>query len=138
MNMASRRSMAGLTLIEVLVVSVIVAILAAIAVPAYQQQVREGRRVEARGMLVEVMNREHRWFADNSAYTTDVVGDLDFDPAESENGYYTVIAAGTEQQVVLTADVTSKGGQDEDTACTTLTLSTTGAKTPIGDRDKCW
>ena len=68
--------MAGLTLIELLVASVLVAGLAAIALPAYQQQLREGRRSEARTMLVTVMNREHRFYADNMFYTTSITGAL--------------------------------------------------------------
>ena len=145
MNMGFKRSTAGFTLIEVLVVSILVAIIAAIALPVYQQQMREARRSEARRMLLDVMNREHRFFADNSVYTTSITAaptdtppGLNFNPAQSENGHYaltaTLIAATA--QVTLTA--TPQGGQAADTDCATLTLSTTGAKDSTGGGSKCW
>ena len=145
MNIRSRRSMAGFTLIEVLIVSVLVAVLAAIALPSYMQQVREGRRTEARGMLLDVMNREHRFFADNFAYTTNITESvtavtpgLGFDPAQSENGHYalTVTLIAATGQVILTA--TAQGGQAADSDCATLTVSTTGARGSTGGGSKCW
>ncbi len=143
MNIGSKRSTAGFTLIEVLVVSILVAVIAAIALPAYQQQVREGRRAEARRMLLDVMNREHRFFADNSFYTTSITASLNFNPAESENGHYNLSAlgnqttpAGDPMQVILTA--TAQGGQAADTGCATLSVSTTGARGATGGGSKCW
>ena len=137
MNMGSRRSMAGLTLVEVLVVSVLVAVIAAIALPTYQQQVRKGRRAEGRAMLIDVVNREHRFFADNFAYTTDITGDLSFNPAESENGHYALAVTSIgPTQMLLTAS--PQGGQVNDTECGSLSLSTTGAKGTTGGGDKCW
>ncbi len=138
MNMGSRRSMAGFTLVEVLIVSVLVAVIAAIALPAYQQQVRKGRRAEGRAMLVDIVNREHRFFADNNSYTTDITGDLSFNPAQSENGHYAlaVTSIGGTGQMLLTA--TPQGGQADDAECAAFTLSTTGAKAATGGGDKCW
>jgi type IV pilus assembly protein PilE len=143
MNMRFKRSTAGFTLIEVLVVSILVAVIAAIALPVYQQQIREARRAEARRMLLDVMNREHRFFADNSFYTTSITTSLNFSPAESENGHYNLSAlvdqttlAGDPKQVKLTA--TPQGAQAVDTDCATLTLSTTGAKDSTGGGSKCW
>jgi type IV pilus assembly protein PilE len=143
MNMGFKRSTAGFTLIEVLVVSILVAIIAAIALPVYQQQMREARRTEARRMLLDVMNREHRFFADNSFYTTSITTSLNFSPAESENGHYDLSAQGYQTTlavgpmlVILTA--TPQGAQAVDTDCATLTLSTTGAKDSTGGGSKCW
>lgn len=144
MNMRFKRSTAGFTLIEVLVVSILVAVIAAIALPVYQQQMREARRTEARRMLLDVMNREHRFFADNSFYTIDITTSLNFSPAESENGHYNLLAvgyqptpAGDPMLVVLTATPQSVP-QAVDTDCATLTLSTTGAKGSTGGGSKCW
>ena len=150
MNMGFKRSTAGFTLIEVLVVTILVAIIAAIALPVYQQQIREARRAEARRMLLDVMNREHRFFADNSFYTTSITAaptdtppGLNFNPAQSENGHYNLSAldyqttpAGDPMQVILTA--TPQGAQAVDTDCATLTLTTTGAKDSTGGGSKCW
>jgi type IV pilus assembly protein PilE len=50
---ANRPPARGFTLIEVLVVLAIAAVLAAIALPRYQEQVRRGRRAEARTALLQ-------------------------------------------------------------------------------------
>lgn len=138
MNMRFKRSTAGFTLIEVLVVSILVAIIAAIALPVYQQQMREARRAEARRMLLDVMNREHRFFADNSVYTTSITTSLNFSPAESENGHYALTATLIAATGQMTLTATPQGAQATDTDCATLTLSTTGAKGSTGGGSKCW
>lgn len=138
MNMGFKRSTAGFTLIEVLVVSILVAVIAAIALPVYQQQMREARRTEARRMLLDVMNREHRFFADNSVYTTSITTSLNFSPAESENGHYALTATLIAATGHMTLTATPQGAQAVDTDCATLTLSTTGAKGSTGGGSKCW
>jgi type IV pilus assembly protein PilE len=49
---------AGFTLIEMVVVATIVAILAAIAYPGYQEHVRKSRRTDARNILLEAAQRQ--------------------------------------------------------------------------------
>src|SRR4030095_15171898 len=48
-----RRLHRGFTLIEMMIVLAVLAILAAIALPAYQEQVRKGRRASAQAHLVD-------------------------------------------------------------------------------------
>ena len=43
----------GFSLIEIMLVVVIIAILAGIALPAYQEHVRQARRAEVAGILLE-------------------------------------------------------------------------------------
>ena len=59
----------GFTLIELVIAMVVMAILAAIAIPMYMSQVRESRRTDARSALLELASREERYFATNNAYT---------------------------------------------------------------------
>ncbi|MEQ9510969.1 MAG: prepilin-type N-terminal cleavage/methylation domain-containing protein, partial [Alloalcanivorax xenomutans] len=54
MNRMTRNSMAGFTLIELMIVVVVVAILAAIAYPSYTEQVRSTRRAEYQGKLMDL------------------------------------------------------------------------------------
>ena len=62
------RKSAGFTLIELMVVIVIVAILAAIAIPSYQQYIMRGKIPEATSSLSDLRLRAEKWFADNRTY----------------------------------------------------------------------
>ncbi|MCO6413929.1 MAG: type IV pilin protein [Thiogranum sp.] len=58
----------GFTLIEVMIVVAIVGILAAIAYPSYQEQVRKSRRADCAGELTLLANAMERFFTLNGAY----------------------------------------------------------------------
>lgn len=66
--MSSRQR--GFTLIEVMIVVVIVAILAAIAVPNYRDYVTRGRIVEATAGLGDARTKMEQYFQDNRTYPT--------------------------------------------------------------------
>lgn len=58
----------GFTLIELMVVVLVVAILAAWAVPTYQDQVRKARRADAQADLMQVVQFMERFFTQNNTY----------------------------------------------------------------------
>lgn len=58
----------GFTLIELLITIVIVSLLTAIAVPAYQNSVRQARRAEVQGALTQLSNAMERVFTQNNTY----------------------------------------------------------------------
>lgn len=62
----------GFSLIELLVALVIAAILAAMAWPAYQNQVMKGRRSDAINALATIAQAQERWRADNPFYQSDL------------------------------------------------------------------
>jgi type IV pilus assembly protein PilE len=58
----------GFTLIELMIVVVIVAILAAIAYPSYRQSVMKSRRADCEGALMSLANAAERFFTVNNTY----------------------------------------------------------------------
>jgi type IV pilus assembly protein PilE len=58
----------GFTLIEVMIVVVIIAILAAVAIPNYQDYVTRGRITEAIAGLADARTKIEQYFQDNRAY----------------------------------------------------------------------
>jgi type IV pilus assembly protein PilE len=62
------RRVAGFTLIELMITVAIVAILAAVAYPAYTNAVLKGRRAEGRAALTALMQQQERYFSQNGTY----------------------------------------------------------------------
>ncbi len=64
----------GFTLIELMIAVAIVGILAAIAVPSYQESMRKSRRADAQGALMNFANGMERHFTEANTYC-DAAGD---------------------------------------------------------------
>jgi type IV pilus assembly protein PilE len=58
----------GFTLIELMIVVAIVAILGAVAYPAYLDSVRKGKRAEGRAALMEMLQQQERYMTQNNTY----------------------------------------------------------------------
>jgi len=65
---AARRHAAGFTMLEVMIVTAIVAILAAIALPNYADYVTRGKITEATTGLSDLRQRYEQYFLDNRSY----------------------------------------------------------------------
>jgi type IV pilus assembly protein PilE len=63
------RPASGFTLIELMVTVAIVAILAAVALPAYKEQVSRGKRADVQAALVEDAAYMQRYYSANNTYT---------------------------------------------------------------------
>src|SRR5690242_12217802 len=116
MNRAS-----GFTLIELMVVIAIVGIIAAIALPAFNDQIRKSRRSEARQVLSDIQLKQEQYRSNHSTYgSLAQVGGATTSPS----GYYTIAlstpsgtcasgaAVGTSNSYALTA--TKAGAQADD------------------------
>ncbi len=64
----------GITLIELLVVILIVAILAAVAIPTYTGYLQRARRADAKTALEQVRAAQEMWRAERGTYATDLGG----------------------------------------------------------------
>jgi type IV pilus assembly protein PilE len=128
----------GFTLIEAMIVVAIVAILAAVAYPTYNSQVRKSRRSDATASFITIQQAQERFRANNIAYTEDLTA-LTVS-ATSPEGYYTMsitagTATGTGYEVVATA-VAGKS-QVNDTGCSTLTVVVSNGAATYNEPN-CW
>src|SRR5271154_2922541 len=87
----------GFTLVELMAVVLIASILLSIAVPLYMQQVRKGRRVDAKTAVMDLAGREERMFSTTNAHSIDptqlgdaAVGSGAAFPQTVGNGYYNI------------------------------------------------
>ena len=150
--MRSTKKQFGFTLIELMIVVLVVAILAAIALPMYAEHVRKGKRGEAMQALGDLELRQASWRADNPTYgnttaATGALGNLFNSVANVtayNNGlkYYTVSATGnTATGYTLTA--TRKGDLANDPKCADFTLTMASGVVTKGTSDGqniayCW
>lgn len=142
----------GMTLIELMVALVIVAILSAIAYPSYTASIQKSHRSDAKVSLNEYANRLQRCYTTNGAYVSNNQTPLNCAPmseltggnAVSMGGLYKLsISNVTTNNYLVTATADSTKAQAKDTLCQKFTLDQTGIKnaySSTGDSstDACW
>jgi len=123
-----KRSQAGFTLIELMVVIAIVAILLAVALPAYQNQVIRGHRAAAKSEMLDIANRQQQFLLANRSYAA-TVGELNYTlPDEVAAHYRPDITPGVAAAPSYSMTFTAIGRQASDGP---LTITSEGAKTPV-------
>lgn len=128
------RRYAGFTLIEMLITVAVLSILAAIAYPSFQDQVRKSRRAEAQSLLMDIGTRQQQRLLDARSYAASTA-ELNVNIPSSVRPHYTItIEAPAVTPPTFIARATPKPGQDKD-KCGTMTLNNAGAKTPANG---CW
>lgn len=133
-----------------MIVVAVIAILAMIALPAYNEQIRKGKRSEAVRSLGDLQLRQERWRAEHPTYGNTTAADAAngnlFGSVAAVNNYntgleyYNVSASGTATGYTLTA--TRKGDLANDPKCGNFTFTmAAGVATKgisAGDVDYCW
>ena len=132
----------GFTLIELLITLAVLAIIMAIAVPSFNEQVRKSRRSEAIQGLSELQLRQERWRSNHTTYSD---GTGTFGAMPASDNYDFAVTANTATDAAMTA--TPKGAQAGDSCGTyTLRIDNDDNSAPSGRVDKtvstsatrCW
>lgn len=134
--------MKGFTLIELMVVVAIIGILAAVALPSYQDYVTRSRRADATGALMAAINAMERFRANNFSYAAAAAGTTFSNSVPmdgSSAAYYTLTMVNNATTYTITA--TSTGVQSNALGSVeTLTINQNGLKTWTfeGTTLNCW
>jgi len=135
--MISNRAIKGFTILELMIVVVIAGIIAAIAVPSYQEQSRRTRRAVATAALLDATSRQEQFFLDNKTYTATIIaGGLNMN-AITESGSYALSVDAPTGACPLDrcyrVRATPQGAQSAD-SCGPLTINSERVKSP----NDCW
>lgn len=136
--------MAGMTLIELMIVVAIVAILTAAAVASYSWATVKSHRGAAKGCLMEAAQYMERFYTTNMRYDKDGAGTAVSLPATcaTDGGdFYTIgFASGEPTSTSFEIQAVPITGKQNDNRCGTLSIDEAGTKgaTGPGGVDACW
>ena len=139
---ARRKSHLGFTLIELMIAVAVIAILAAVALPSYQQYVLRTQRSAAAACLVEMGQFMERVYLTNLRYDQNagVATALPTTDCVNRTSARYTIALPTVAQRTFNLTAAPKGAQAGDTGCGTLSLNQAGTRGASGGDGvaNCW
>jgi len=130
-TMRTTNKIKGFTLMELMITVAIIGIIAAIAIPSYQDFINKSRRSEAHAGLAKMQLQQEAHRMVNSTFAS-AFGTGSNEVHEPTSDYYTFSLTGSGNAYTVIA--TAKSTQTADTACTPMTVNQAGTKTPAG----CW
>jgi type IV pilus assembly protein PilE len=134
----------GFTLLELLLVLVLVAILAALALPAFRQQSLRVHRSEAMTALLQLQLAEEKYYLRHGAYTGNIFSappaGLGLSASASGRYLLSVALAADAQSFIASATPAPSGGQEADHECFAFSINARGRRAVSGTRDAryCW
>ena len=136
---AYRAKNSGFTLVELMIVVVIIAILAGIAYPSYKNYTIKSKRSDAYNALTEAATDQEKFYSQNMRFATSMkalnsLHGLSSTTRTSPEGYYSITTSGG---TTYTLTATAQGDQINDTACLTITLTSSGVKGGKSGK-ACW
>ena len=126
----------GVTLIELMIVVAVVALLAAVAMPSYQNYVIKGNRAAAQAFMMDVTSREKQYLLDARSYTNSLTTLATTAPTDVSKHYAITICINTDTTQCATAstppyfNITATPTSSQQASDGALTLGSDGAKTP--------
>jgi len=132
-----RKTMRGITLMELMIVVVIVGILAAIAYPNYREFAARAKRNEAKAALLQIATNQERFYLQNGTFTLDLTR-LGFssDPFITDSESYSV-QVNEANAANFRATANFRLGGAEAGKCLTFQIDGRGQKISLPDPD-CW
>ena len=124
----SLHRMRGITLLELMIVVVVLALLVTIAVPNYFEFSARAKRAEAKAALLQIATNQEREYLQNNQYTEDC--------NESASGAYDIGIDGADSNH-FTASASWKLGGAEEGKCRLFTIDGRGVKRSDPWLD-CW
>jgi type IV pilus assembly protein PilE len=140
----SRNNSAGVTLVELLIAVAIIGILAAIAYPSYQAQVRRGNRMDAKAELMEAAQELEKCYTRYGSYNNAACNSYNTTLGGarlSEKGKYRItFVEGSVAANTYTMQAALEPGQGIDPECGVLTLDQSGQRDRDGNApmNQCW
>ena len=144
------RSQRGITLLELMIVVVIIAIIASFGYPSYMRYVVNTKRTAATSTLLQVADRQQQFFMDNKRYTADLT-ELGYGaspmfvsdqgnsvPAGDDDAVYVVSLVGVTPTTYMALAAPLGAQLERDGSCGTMTLNQAGTRDALGGGDDCW
>ena len=141
----------GITLIEMLIVMIIIALIASFAYPSYMHYVVDTKRTAAASILLQVADRQQQFFMDNKRFTNDLT-DLGFanNPlvisddgsvmagAADAASVYSIALSNVAATTFTVTAAPLHGQASRDTDCGSLTLNQAQLKGSSAGGNDCW
>lgn len=124
----------GFTVLELLIVMLIVGILAAIALPSYQQHVRRALRAEVTTVLLDNAHRLERHYTRHGSYLDAAPALITQSPPQGRAVFNLAVNLSADGYLLMAS--AAPGSNMAQDSCAYYTLDQAGLRTPADSR--CW